>query len=537
MSKIYIDEIEGFDSSSQVGSMELPYKTLKYAMKTHDENSNEFFVRCQSSSGKCFCPVKKSCAKNNCKIEKCKIESEEISDSMTKMLFIDKQECSDETSVKYIRLYQAPKHIGQVVEVKGWIHRLRLQKDMCFLTLRDGSEFLQIVFVKISSQHKKMQQLTLESTISVKGLIKEIPKGKEAPQGIEMKAESYSVFGLAPSGLESFSNKIQENTDPSILLDQRHLFLRGETLSSVIKIRAAVFRSIRSFYDSQNILEVTPPCLVQTQVEGGLTLFKLNYFNETAYLTQSSQLYLETCLPSLGNVYTQQQSFRAEKSHTRRHLAEYTHIEAELSFISFEQLLTHVENLIVKSLLIAIQDKAVYDGILKLNPNFSIPSTPFLKMTYQDTLDWLNKHNILNENGKAFKFGDDIAESAERKMTDILNVPVFLINFPAELKSFYMKRCSHDQRLTESFDLLFPNVGEVIGGSMRIDNEKDFNESMKRENLDTVSYLWYIDQAKYGSCPHGGYGLGSERFIAWVCNRFTVRDCCLYPRFSGRCKP
>lgn len=345
------------------------------------------------------------------------------------------------------------------------------------------------------------------------------------------------MVSLAPSGEDAFTNKIAEGADPSLLLDQRHLALRGETLSGVMKVRAALLRAVRRFYYEEGLTEVNTPCMVQTQVEGGSTLFNLGYYGEEAYLTQSSQLYLETCLASLGDVYCIQESFRAEKSHTRRHLSEYTHIEAELCFLTFDDLLVHIEKLITTAVRYVLEDPVAGPLVEQLNPGFKAPTMPFMRLDYRDAIKWLNEHGIKNEEGEDFKFGDDIAEAAERKMTDTIGVPIFLIRFPVEIKSFYMKRCADDANVTESVDVLMPNVGEITGGSMRIDAMDELMAGFKREGIATDPYYWFIDQRKYGSCPHGGYGIGTERILAWLCDRFTVRDCSLYPRFTGRCKP
>ena len=418
-----------------------------------------------------------------------------------------------------------------------WIHRLRLQKGLGFITLRDGTGFIQCILTGDLAKCKTTHELTLESTVTIKGVINKLPEGKSAPGGVELKVDYYEVVGLAPSGEEAFSNKVQENADPSLLLDQRHLALRGESLSAVMKVRSTLLQAIRRFFAEEGLLEVTPPCMVQTQVEGGSTLFKMDYYGEEAYLTQSSQLYLETCLPALGDVFCVQESFRAEKSHTRRHLSEYTHIESELGFIEFDDLLTHLERLITYVVKYVVEDPVAGPLIKQLNPNFVPPQMPFKRMEYIHALDWLNEHGIPNEDGEKFKFGDDIAEAAERKMTDTIGVPILLIRFPVEIKSFYMQKCADDPRVTESVDVLMPTVGEITGGSMRTYDNDELVAAIKREGLDLDSYYWFTDQRKYGTCPHGGYGLGTERILAWLCDRFTVRDCSLYPRFTGRCKP
>jgi asparaginyl-tRNA synthetase len=436
-----------------------------------------------------------------------------------------------------IKLRNVADHKNTRVKVQGWIHRLRSQKGLVFIVLRDGTGYLQCVLSGDLANAYSTSQLTMESTVSISGQLSPLPEGKSAPGGVELAADYYEVIGLAPSGDESITNKVQEGADPSILLDQRHLALRGETLSAVMKVRASLLRAIRQVYDEEGLTEVTPPCMVQTQVEGGSTLFGFKYYGEEAFLTQSSQLYLETCCPALGDVYCIQESFRAERSHTRRHLSEYTHIEAELAFLTFDDMLDHIEKVLVETVKKVLEDPVAGPLVQQLNPGFQAPERPFLRMDYISALDWLNEHGIPNEDGEKFKFGDDIAEAAERKMTDTIGRPIFLTRFPLEIKSFYMKKCADDERVTESVDVLMPNVGEITGGSMRIDDLDELLAGFKREGIDPSAYYWFSDQRKYGTYPHGGYGLGTERILAWLCDRFTVRDCSLYPRFTGRCKP
>ncbi|CEP22112.1 unnamed protein product [Cyberlindnera jadinii] len=549
MSTFYVKDT-GVDEVG-AGSETKPFQTAAYAIYTDasakvlvykEDEETKGFVEISSSALK---KAKKGAEGLKKKAEKAKLAAEQQAardaEETAKRLEAMKIEIKEDASLpeaKRSKIKDLSLDSGRV-RVSGWIHRLRLHKDKAFLVIRDGTGFLQAVLSGDLANAYQTQTLTLESTVTLYGTIEKLPENKTAAGGIEIVVDFYKVVGLAPSGDDAFSNKIQENADPSLLLDQRHLALRGETLAGVMKVRAAFLRAIRRVYDEESLTEVTPPCMVQTQVEGGSTLFKLDYYGEEAYLTQSSQLYLETCLPALGDVYCIQESFRAEKSHTRRHLSEYTHIEAELAFLTFDDLLSHIERVITKTVQYTLEDPIAGPIIKQLNPDFQPPTLPFKRLAYADAITWLREHGIKNEEDKEFEFGDDIAEAAERKMTDTIGVPILLTRFPAEIKSFYMKRCSDDRRVTESVDVLMPTVGEITGGSMRSEGLDELIEGFKRENIKDYekAYYWFIDQRKYGTSPHGGYGLGTERLLAWLCNRFTVRDCSLYPRFSGRCKP
>ncbi|GAA6003770.1 hypothetical protein JCM10207_003590 [Rhodosporidiobolus poonsookiae] len=446
-----------------------------------------------------------------------------------------------------IKIRQAVEQRGKRVRVFGWVHRLRQQGGMTFVILRDGTGYLQCVLAGRLSQTYDALTLTLESTVQITGVINQLPEGKTAPDNHELSADWFAVVGKAPGGDEAFLNQVNEDADPSQLADARHLVIRGENASAILKVRAALLSSFRQSYENLGLLEVTPPCMVQTQVEGGATLFAFDYYGQQSYLTQSSQLYLETCLPSLGDVFCVQESFRAEKSHTRRHLSEYTHVEAELAFLDFNDLLNHIEELICQTIDRVLADpkiKALIDQLwagAEGGKKFEAPSRPFMRMDYRDAIQWLNEHNITrpDDNGVdgPHVVGDDIAEAAERKMTDTIGRPIFLINFPKEIKSFYMRRIPGDEGYTESVDLLMPNVGEIVGGSMRMEGLDELLEAYKREGIAPEPYYWYTDQRKYGTSPHGGYGLGLERLLAWLLNRYTVRECSLYPRWTGRCTP
>lgn len=568
----HVDEDVGLDTTEADGSQSKPYKSVQFAYLQHTDQASYLVKNKEKGEDEpAWKPAAKAALKkaaNYADAQKKKAgkekelalrqqkEHEEREKALEEAKKIVIEEDSTlpkavrinlaETRPEIVKLgsgertkdvdYSSPAR-GTRVRVFGRVHRERKQSQVLFVTLRDGYGYMQCVLTGPLAKTFDALTLTRETSMMITGEMWEVPPGAHAPDNRELHADYFEILGKAPGGEDAVTNKVQAKGDAQTLLDMRHLVLRGDTASSVLKVRDAVEFAFNVKYHELGYTKVSPPALVQTQVEGGSTLFNFNYYGEEAYLTQSSQLYLETAIPFAGNVYCIEKSFRAEKSLTRRHLSEYTHVEAELDFITFDDLLAHLEDIICGVLSIVMANPRIAAMLQELNPEFQMPERPFKRMRYSDAIDWLREHDIPNENDQPHQFGDDIAEAAERRMTDIINRPIFLTHFPAEIKAFYMPKDKDDPRVTESVDCLMPGVGEIVGGSMRMYDYDELMAAYKREGMSADPYYWYTDQRRYGTSPHGGYGLGLERFLAWLCKQHTVRDTCLYPRYMGRCKP
>jgi len=529
---IYVDTDVGVDDDTATGEESKPYKSLAYAFIQHNGTDKTYQSRA-STTGPVNAdgdPAERAIWKDPAKAAVKKAQgaldahkkkvakqqqlaaAEEVKEKARQQTLEDAKKIvlkEDESLPKAKKITIGEKDVplgdgetkGTRVKVSGRIHRLRQQKQATFITLIDGYGHLQAV-IATGDLTKTYDALTFAqgTSLTLYGELKKVPAGQQAPDDRELHVDYYKVLGKSPSDAEAITNRVSAQQDQweAAMLDQRHLVLRGDTASSVMKVRSAVEWAFAKTYKEMKFTKISPPAFVQTQVEGGSTLFELDYYQEKAYLTQSSQLYLETGLPSLGNVYCIEKSFRAEKSLTRRHLSEYTHVEGELDFIEFEDLLDHLEEIISRVIENVLADKEIAGYIKELNPNFKAPVRPFKRMRYSDAIDWLNAQDppILNEEGNPHVFGDDIAEAAERRMTDIINLPILLTHFPVEIKAFYMKKDESDRRVTESVDVLMPGVGEIVGGSMRMEDYDELMAAYEREGISPKEYYWYTDQRK-----------------------------------------
>jgi len=428
----------------------------------------------------------------------------------------------------YMHISEAEKESeGKAVEIRGWVHRKRGSGGILFIVVRDSTGIIQVAVKKDKVDAKSWedaQKATIESSITLSGTIK---ADKRAPTGFEIDANKFSTMHVS----EPFP--ITEYQSAELLLDKRHLWIRSQRMNQILKVRSIVFRYLRDFYEQKGFWEVTPPLITKGGGEGGADMFGFDYFGEKAYLTQTSQLYLEALVPSLENVYSLVPSFRAEKSRTIKHLAEYWHLEAEAAFYSNEENMKLQEDMI--SYLcqrLAKEQEALLEKLGVDKKTLSIVKGPFKKITYSDALDYLNKH------GEKKEWLDDIGTEDERILTEKEDKPIFIYKWPAKIKAFYMRADPDDPQFALCSDMEAPHGhGEIIGASERIWNLKELEERMKLFKIDPKNYYWYLDLKRYGSIPHSGFGMGTERVIKWMLNLEHIRDAIPFPRMMNRLEP
>lgn len=428
----------------------------------------------------------------------------------------------------YILLKEIEKHLDKVVTLKGWIFNFRSSGSIYFLQFRDGTGQIQGIVSKKEVDDKtwqNCQRLTMETSVEITG---RIYQEKRSPAGYEMAVEKLAIISLAE---EYPIAKKDHGTD--FLMDYRHLWLRSPRQAAILKIRDEIIWSIRQFMKENGFVLTDSPILTPTSCEGTTTLFKTDYFGESAYLSQSGQLYSEATIFSLGRVYDFGPTFRAEKSKTRRHLTEFWMMDAEAAFVEHQENMTIQEELISYLVKNVLKNRSKELAVLErdVKPLEKI-KTPFNKITYQEAIE------LLNKNGVKAKWGDDFGGDEETIISKSFERPVFIEKYPAAIKAFYMKTDPQDERLVLNSDLIAPEgYGEIIGGSQRIDDLKKLEEKIKEHKLSRQNFEWYLDLRRYGSVPHSGFGLGVERMVAWLCGLEHIRETAPFPRLINRLRP
>lgn len=423
-------------------------------------------------------------------------------------------------------------NIGKEVTIRGWVYRLRKQKENAFVLVRDDrGGVIQCIFPV-----EKVAGLTIESSVEVTGTVSQDARAPEG--GYEIKGKSVKVFNIADTDYP-----IGEYQSDELLLDKRHLALRTRRMVAIAKIRATVLDLSRRWFIENDWIEVTAPTIVKGAVEGGSTLFKLKYFDEEAYLSQSAQLYLEAMIFSLGPVWSLTPSFRAEKSRTVRHLAEFSHLEAEAPWVTLEDILKVQEQLVSYIIQNTITQRAEELAHLKRDvADLKKVEPPFERLPYERAIEILKSKGFtiteLDGTKREIRVGDDLNIDSERELTRNTSKPIFVVGYPIAVKPFYVKEDPNHQGIGLAADMLAPSgFGEVTSGGLREDDIVSITERIKKEGLNPAAYDWYLDLRRYGSVPHGGFGLGVERLVRWITNVDDIKDTVLFPRTMSRVAP
>lgn len=419
------------------------------------------------------------------------------------------------------------RNIGKDATIRGWVYRWRESGRLIFIIARDSTGIIQVIIERgnvSDTEFENAKKLTIESSLEVSGTV---VKESKAVTGYEIHARSLNVFNFA----EKFP--ITKDKSDEFLLDIRHLWLRSREMTATLKIRETVYDSARTFFKENFYHEVNPPMFVGAAVEGGSTLFEVPYFGEKAYLTQSSQFYLEAFIFSLERVYTISPSFRAEKSRTRRHLTEFSHLEGEAAWIGNQKMMDLEEELIVRiAQEMLLKNKDELDILKRDTQKLKNIEKPFYRYNYEKVID------IGRSKGMQLEDVVDLGEKEEREITEGFDKPIFVYNYPTSLKPFYHRPDPDDPSHVLCHDMLAPEgYGEVIGGGERIWKKEELIQRIIDNGLNPDDYEWYIDLRKYGSVPHAGFGLGIDRLVTWLAGLDHIKNAVPFPRTIRRLKP
>lgn len=427
-----------------------------------------------------------------------------------------------------ISIQKLKQHHGETVTVRGWLVNKRRSGKIAFLQLRDGSGDVQTVASQAEVSEEAWQSVlgvTQESTVRVTGIAR---VDERAPGGVEIQATDFAI----KHATEDYPITNKEH-GVAFLMEHRHLWLRSSKQRAALSIRSEVCQAIRDFFYERDFTLIDSPILTPTSSEGTSTLFTTDYFGDPAYLSQSGQLYLEPACAAFGKVYCMGPTFRAEKSKTRRHLTEFWMVEPEVAFLEFEGLIRLVEEFVCyltarvlercqESLALLERDVAKLE---KVTAGFPV-------ITYGEAVEYLR------EKGSAITWGEDFGAEDETLLAEPYDRPLFITRFPASIKAFYMQPDPRDKELALGVDLIAPEgYGEVIGGSQRIHDHDLLLERLGQHELPIEPFQWYLDVRKYGSFPHSGFGMGIERFIAWMTGVRHLRETIPYPRMLHKIYP
>ncbi|MCS5647654.1 MAG: asparagine--tRNA ligase [Candidatus Marinimicrobia bacterium] len=431
--------------------------------------------------------------------------------------------------MKAVTINQLSEYEGKDVELRGWVYNIRSIGKIWFIIFRDGTGLLQGVVVKGEATDESFaleQELHQEDSVIITGTVR---KESRSVGGYELGIKEIKVVNHVT---EEFPIS-HKNHGADFLMSNRHLWLRSKRQNAIMRVRHQIVKAIRDFFDTNGFTLIDSPIFTGNAVEGTTTLFEVDYFERSAYLTQSGQLYQEAGATAFGKTYCFGPTFRAEKSKTRRHLTEFWMVEPEMAYVDLDENMTWAENLV----------GYIVDKVLKkCIPEFEVLERdikkleaivpPFPRMTYDEASE------ILKNNESDFQYGSDFGTPDETLLSEQFDKPIMIHRWPADIKAFYMKHDEHNDELALGVDMIAPEgYGEIIGGGQREDDIDVLTNRIRYHDLPLEPFKWYLDLRKYGSVPHSGFGLGLERTVAWICGTKHIRETIPFPRTMSRLEP
>ncbi len=419
-------------------------------------------------------------------------------------------------------------HVDQDVTIRGWLVNKRSSGKIAFVQIRDGSGVVQGVVSRSDVDGRSWQAIqdaVQESTVRLAG---KVSADSRAPGGVEIHAGEFELLALS----EEFPISPKEH-GVAFLMEHRHLWLRSTRQRAALRIRSEVSQAIRDYFYDGGYTLVDSPILTPAACEGTSTLFETDYFGDKAYLTQSGQLYLEPAIAALGKVYCFGPTFRAEKSKTRRHLTEFWMVEPEVAFMRFEALCLLAEDFLC-SLVARVLDRCAEDlEVLERDTKaLEAVQKPFPHISYTEAIERLQKK------GNQIEWGDDFGGDHETQITADFDRPLMISRFPTKIKAFYMEPDPEDADVVLALDVIAPEgYGEIVGGSQRIHDLELLEKRIEEHDLPREAFEWYLDVRRYGTCPHSGFGMGIERFVAWMSGVKHLRETIPYPRMLNKIYP
>jgi len=429
------------------------------------------------------------------------------------------------------------KHEGQSVTIRGWLYNLRESGKLLFPQFRDGSGIIQGVVPKNAVPPEvfdAIKTLTQESSVIVEGKVR---ADKRAHGGYELDVTNVQVVQRVPESSPYPITPKEHGTD--FLMEHRHLWVRSQRQAAILRVRAEIIKAARDFFDERGFTLTDPPIITPAACEGTSTLFPVDYFDEQAFLTQSGQLYVEATAMALGKVYSFGPTFRAEKSKTRRHLTEFWMVEPEVAYAELDDVMELAEGLITFIVKRCLEKRrpdlqTIGRDISKLERI----EAPFPRISYDDAVKNLQEGHAKGALESKFEWGGDLGSPDETYLSAQFDKPVMVHRYPAKVKAFYMEPDPQRPDLALCVDVLAPEgYGEIIGGSQRMASYELLLERIHEHNLPEEAFQWYLDLRKFGSVPHGGFGMGIERAVAWICGLEHVRETIPFPRMLNRLTP